>query len=73
MGRKEIYNDKTKLRISTKGKTKLQPNSDRRAIVNLMVDRGGVMTLKGIDDHFGFEIRDKAIALVRAGWLEVVR
>ena len=71
-GRPKEYNDKTRIRISTTGKSKLQPNSDRKAIIQVFVDNSGVMTLAAIDQHFGFDIRSKVIALIRAGWLEVV-
>lgn len=71
-GRPTQYTDKTRVQICATGKTKLQHNSDRKAIVQLIVDNGGVMNLKAIDDHFGFDIRPKVIALIRAGWLNVV-
>jgi hypothetical protein len=71
-GRPPEYTDKTRVQICATGKTKLQHNSDRKAIITLMVDNGGVMTLKAIDDHFGFNIRPKVVALIHAGWLGVV-
>lgn len=71
-GRPKEYNDKTRVQICATGKTKLQANSERKAIIQLMVDNGGVMTLKAIDDHFGFNIRPKVVALIRAGWVSVV-
>jgi hypothetical protein len=72
VARPKTYTDDTKLRLNPNGTTKLQQASDRRAIVNLLVEHGGTLTLKEIDDHFGFDIRNKALALVRAGWLTVV-
>lgn len=71
-GRPPKYTDATRLRLSASGKTKLQANSDRRAIVNMMIERGGVATIAEINAHFGFDLSDRAAALVRAGWLEVV-
>lgn len=72
MGRPATYDDDTVVSLTgKKAKSKLQQGSDRRAIINLIVDEKGRMTLKEIDDHFGFEIRPKVIALIHAGWLEV--
>ena len=70
-GRPPIYTDATRVCVRASGKTRLQLNSDRRAIVNMLIDRGGCATLTEIDAHFGFSIRDKVMALVRAEWLEV--
>lgn len=72
MGRPPIYTDDTKIRLHATGKAKLQSNSLRRAIVNLLVNNTGVMTLKEIDEHFGFEARNVALSLVRCGWAEVL-
>jgi len=71
MGRPPRYTDATRLRLQAQGKSRLQTCSDRRAIVNLLVARGGVLTLAQIDKHFGFRIRDVALSLVRAGWCVV--
>lgn len=71
-GRPPKYTDDTRVRLSATGRTRLQANSDRRAIVTMLVDRGGTATLREIDEHFGFGIRDRATALIRAGWLEVM-
>ena len=71
-GRPKIHTDKTKVRISATGKTKLQSQSDRRAIINALVDAGGVMTFGEINEHFGFDISAKVAALIRSGWLEIV-
>ena len=70
-GRPLKYTDVTRVCIRSTGLTRLQANSDRRAIVNYLVDRGGCATLGEIDTHFGFSIRDKVVSLVRAEWLEV--
>lgn len=72
-GRPKEYDNKTKLRLSATGKTKLQPNSDRKAIIQLFMDTKGVLTIADINARFGFDISAKSIALVRAGWLEVVK
>lgn len=72
MVRPQIYRDETKVRVAPNGRSKLQPASDRRALVDKIIDNGGVMTLKEIDDQFELPMRAKVVALVRGGWLEVV-
>ena len=71
MARPVIYNDDTKFCVRPTGDSKLQKHSDRRAIVDLMLDNGGCMTLREVETHFGFPMRLKVIALVRAGWLSL--
>lgn len=72
MARPQIYTDDTVVYITgRKAKTRLQSGSDRRAIVNVILDNGGTMTLGALDEHFGFDIRQKAIALTKSGWLEM--
>lgn len=72
MPRPAVYTDATVVAVSAKEAShKLQANSDRRAIVNYLVDSGGRATLKEIDEHFGFDIRKTVLALARAGWLEI--
>lgn len=73
MARPKQYTDDTVVAVSsTTAKTTLQQRSDRRAIINTIIDNGGRMTLRALDDHYGFDIRDKATELVRLGWLVVV-
>jgi len=71
VGRPVIYTDAARVFLSTTGRFKLQPGSDRRAIVNRLVDHGGSMTLGELDAAFGFVIRDKVFALQRAGWVRI--
>lgn len=71
-GRPPKYTDATRICIRTQGRARLQTNSARRAIIDVMVDHGGCMTFGELDAFFRFEIRAKVIALVTAGWLEVV-
>lgn len=72
MGRPLTYSDDTVVCLSGKtAKSRLHQGSDRRAIVNLLLESKGRMTLQQIDDHFGYDIRSKVIALIRNGWLEV--
>ena len=71
MGRNLIYSETMKVRLHPDGKTKLQTMSDRRAIVNLIVENGGIMSIKDINTAFQFDISAKVVALLRAGWLEI--
>lgn len=71
MGRPTVYHDGAKLCVRPTGQSKLQRNSDRRAIVEAMLENGGCMTLGEIDNHFGYDMRPKVIALLRAGWLSM--
>jgi hypothetical protein len=72
IGRPAVYTDTTKVSLCATGKVKLQQGSERRAIINLIVEHAGVMTLGEINDHFGYDIRTTVLALQQAGWLKVV-
>ena len=73
MGRSAIYTDKTTISISSRNaKSKLQPDSERRAIVLAVLDNGGKMTVKELCDKFGYDIRGKISALINAGWFDAV-
>lgn len=73
MGRREIYGPEAKFRLSTSEETTaLHPKGDRRAIVQLLVDRGGVLTLEQINRHFGYQMRPRVMKLIVAGWVELI-
>lgn len=71
VGRPPNYSDRAKVFLCTTGRSRLQVGGARRAIINALVESGGMMTLKGLDDKFGFIIRPKVFALMRAGWLRI--
>jgi len=72
MGRPPTYSDDAKVYLSaTEGGCKLQKGSERRAIINALVDSGGVMTLAELDAKFGYIIREPVMALQRAKWLRI--
>ena len=72
MARPDVYVDEAVVAVTGhKARSRLQAGSDRRAIVNRIIDAGGSMTLLELDEHFGYDIRNKVVALVRNGWLEV--
>lgn len=72
VGRPATYTPETVIRLSPgEARTKLQRGSERRAIVNFIVDKQGKATLGELNEHFGFETKPRVMALVHAGWLEV--
>ena len=71
MARPVEYTDESYVYLRPDGNSRLQKFSDRRAIVNLIVDNGGKIKLREIDEFFDFPMREKVIALVRAGWLKM--
>lgn len=71
MGRPNRYSDDFVVAVTgASARTKLQVGSDRRAIVNVIIDNGGSMTLGALDVVFGYDVRSKVMALMRNGWLE---
>jgi len=49
--------------------TLLQSGSERRAVVNWLVDAGGRATVLEINDRFGYDTRATLLALLRSKWL----
>lgn len=73
MGRNKFMDPTAQLSVvSHKAKSKLQLNSDRRAIVNRIIDDGGTATLEELNAHFGFDVSVQVYGLVSSGWLEVM-
>lgn len=74
MGRPQEYHDNFKVAVcAVKSRSKLHQGSERRAIVNFVVNNGGKATMQQLDDHFGYYVRDKVGALIRAGWLVEIK
>jgi hypothetical protein len=71
LGRPPIYTANSKVYLCATGQTKLQSGSDRRAIINVLVDNGGSMTLGELDARFGFSVRSRVFALQRSGWVRI--
>lgn len=72
-GRPKIYENSTLVCVnSEKASIKLQPNSERRAIVNRIIDNGGTMTIGAVCEAFGFDVTNNVKALVRRGWLRII-
>lgn len=49
--------------------TKLQKNSDRRAVVQFLVDNGGKAKVRDINKRFDFDTKPIVQALLYAGWV----
>jgi hypothetical protein len=72
MGRKQHLEDSAVIFINTeKVKSKLQLESHRRALIQLLVDSGGRMRVAAINEHFNFECRSVIRSLLLSGWVGV--
>jgi hypothetical protein len=72
MGRTATYTDATKISVSGHtARSRLQASSERRAIIDKVIDLGGTATVGELEAHFGYDLRGKVAALVRIGWLVV--
>jgi len=72
MGRTPIYKGETRVSVSgPTARSRLQANSERRAIVDKVIDLGGTASITQLEQHFGYSLRGKVAALVRIGWLTV--
>lgn len=71
MGRPKVYDGSMKVAVQPDGNSRLQAASDRRAVVQLLVDNGGVMSIDDISAHFKFDMMGVVKALVRSGWLVI--
>ena len=52
-------------------RSKLQLGSERRAVINHIINVGGRATVSAINCHFGYDIRQRIHSLIRAGWLSI--
>ena len=71
MARPRTFDIGTVVRLAPDGTSKLQTKSDRRAIVNFILDNGGKAAIHEIDAKLGFDTRDIVRALVACNWLIV--
>lgn len=70
MGRPQIYTDDTEVGVSgPTARSRLQVSSERRAIIDKVIDLGGTATIGQLEEHFGYDLKGKVAALVRLGWL----
>lgn len=74
MGRKKVIGDNDVLCVTTQNaRTRLQQNSDRRAMVNTIIDAGGKMTLTQLNASYGYDCRTVIGTLATLGWIAVVK
>lgn len=72
MGRKANIEEHDLLCVNGKtASTRLKLTSDRRAVVDKVVELGGRALLEEVNTAFGFDTRDIVNALVADGWLEI--
>ena len=70
MGRTAIYTDETVVGVTGHtARSRLQTSSERRAIIDKVIDFGGTATIAELEGHFGYDLKGKVGALVRIGWL----
>jgi hypothetical protein len=58
---------------ATSARTRIQVASERRAVVNFLINVGGRATIEAINTHFDYDIRTVLFALEKSGWVKVVR
>lgn len=71
MGRPRFYTEDTVVRLAPDGSSKLQSGSDRRAVVQFVLDEGGVVTIDAVNKKFGYDMSSTVKALVHSGWFAV--
>ena len=72
-GRPKSYGDSDVLVIDTSAATTvLQKASDRRAILNAIIDKGGRATISELNLLFDFDTRPVVRQLVRLGYLAIL-
>lgn len=72
MGRPQRIKDADTITVCTAAaRTKLQRSSDRRALLDFIISRGGVATMREINAHFGTDCRSRTGAMISSGWLKV--
>jgi len=72
VGRPFILEDDDAVFLTSRdAKSRLQGASDRRAVVNRIIEFGGKATVAQLNEAFGYDVRPIVLALVRVRWLEV--
>lgn len=58
---------------SEDAKHRVQSASDRRAVLNAIIDAGGRCQISKINDDLKFDTRTLINGLLRRGWLKIVK
>ena len=73
-GRPVLINDEDIIAIrSVTATSRLQQGSERRAMLNTIIDAGGKITMRELNELRGYECRSKIGQLVNHGWVAVER
>lgn len=73
MGRKAKFEDTDLLCVCGRtASTRLKLTSDRKAVIDKVIELGGRALLKEVNAAMGFDTREIINALVADGWLEAV-
>jgi hypothetical protein len=71
MGRKALLTVDDAVAVSgATAASKLQADSERRAVVQFVIDEGGRATIDSINRRFGYDTRTVVGRLIHIGWLE---
>jgi hypothetical protein len=72
VGRPFILEDAAIVFVDSRAaKSRLQDASDRRAVVNRVIDLGGKTTVGALNESFGYDVRAIVLALNKVNWLGV--
>jgi hypothetical protein len=73
MARPIIYTGETVVSVaSSAAKSKLQLGSERRALVDKIIDMGGKAKIEALEAHYKYDVKSRVGALVRDGWLTIL-
>lgn len=74
MGRTTVIEDGDVLAVTgEQTSSRLKVNGDRRAIVDAIIDKGGRARLAEINEALGWDVRPRAMALINAQWLKLIK
>ncbi len=72
LGRPPILVDSSVVVLdATTAVTRIQNASERRAVVNFLIECGGRATLYDINARFDYDTKNVVLALLRTGWVRI--
>lgn len=73
-GRPPVLADNDVLCIDSRDATsKLQPASDRSAIIRRITELGGKASVQELNETFAFDVRAILLALIKTRWISIVK